>query len=79
MTNQEKAYNRMKKKFADLAGYYPSDKSDTGIRLKIMADEIGNIEDAMSKYKRIEIIPAKKRTPQEVWEESLRLGEEFDK
>lgn len=48
---QEEVYNRMKLKFTVLAGYEPTDNSEIGIRLKVMASEIADIQTAIQDLK----------------------------
>lgn len=45
------AYNRMKRKFTELAGYEPADDSEIGIKIKVLASEIADIEVAVKELK----------------------------
>ena len=50
-----KVYNRMLNRFKELAGYTPNENSEVGIKLRIMAEEIANMEDILTECQQEEI------------------------
>jgi 23S rRNA pseudoU1915 N3-methylase RlmH len=48
---QEEIYNRMKSNFVELAGHEMEDNSEFGIRFKVLASEIADIEEAIENLK----------------------------